>query len=153
MHPKSFPHRVAKTDQRKPGHFGNRSFGRRRKGAAMVEFAIVAPLLLLFFFAAFEFCRVSMVRHTVDNAVYESVRKGIIPGATAAEVRAQGGRVLATIGIKNFTIDVAPAVINDDTDEITVRIRVPLQDNTFIPPTFFKSHVTDRTLTMVREGR
>lgn len=119
----------------------------------MVEFAIVAPLLFLFFFAAFEFCRVAMVRHTVDNAVYESVRTGIIPGATVAEVRAQGNRVLSTIGIKNSTIDVTPAVIADDTEEITVRIQVPLQDNTFIPPTFFKSHVTDRTLTMVREGR
>jgi Flp pilus assembly protein TadG len=119
----------------------------------MVEFAIVAPLLFLFFFTAFEFCRVAMVRHTVDNAVYESVRKGIIPGATASEVRDRGERVLSTVGIQNFTIDVTPAVINDDTDDITVRIRVPLRENTFIPPTFFEDLVTDRTLTMVREGR
>lgn len=119
----------------------------------MVEFAIVAPLLFLFFFTAFEFCRVSMIRHTVDNAVYESVRKGIIPGATAAEVRAQGNLVLSTIGIRNFTIDVTPAVIRQDSDEITVRIQVPLDQNTFIPPVFFQNLVTDRSLTMVREGR
>ena len=129
------------------------AMGRRRDGAAMVEFAIVAPLLFLFFFTAFEFCRVAMIRHTVDNAVYESVRRGIIPGATADEVRAQGDLVLSTIGIQNFTIDVTPAVIRQDTDEIAVRIQVPLNQNTFIPAVFFKDLVTDRSLTMVREGR
>lgn len=119
----------------------------------MVEFAIVAPLLFLFFFTAFEFCRVAMIRHTVDNAVYESVRKGIIPGATVGEIRAQGDLVLSTIGIRNFTIDVTPSVITQETDELTVRIQVPLDQNTFIPPVFFQNLVTDRSLTMVREGR
>ncbi len=48
----------------------------------MVEFAIVAPLLFFLFFASMEFCRVAMIRHTADNAVYEGCRVGIIPGAT-----------------------------------------------------------------------
>ena len=61
----------------------------RRTGAVMVEFVIVAPLLFLFFFAAFEFCRVAMIRHTADNAVYEGARIGIIPGATADEAAAR----------------------------------------------------------------
>ncbi len=55
----------------------------------MVEFAIVAPLLFLFFFAAMEFCRVAMIRHTADNAVYEGCRVGIIPGATVDEAKAE----------------------------------------------------------------
>ena len=62
-----------------------RSNSRVRRGAAMSEFAIVAPLLFLFFFAAFEFCRVAMIRHTADNAVYEGCRAGVIPGATTGE--------------------------------------------------------------------
>lgn len=119
----------------------------------MVEFAVVAPLLFLFFFAGFEFCRVAMIRHTVDNAVYESIRRGIIPGATAGEVRARAESVLSTIGVNATNIQVIPAVINDDTEELTVRIRVQLDENTFVPAQFFLGRELERELTMAREGR
>ena len=119
----------------------------------MVEFAVVAPLLFMFFFAGFEFCRASMIRHTVDNATYESVRRGIIPGATAGEVRAEAERVLSTIGVSATELQVIPAVINDDTSELTVRIRVRLDENTFVPALFFVGREFERELTMTREGR
>ena len=57
-----------------------------RRGAAAVEFAMTAGLAFFFFFAALEFCRVSMMRHTVQNALYEGARIGIVPGATASDV-------------------------------------------------------------------
>ncbi|TWT97463.1 TadE-like protein [Neorhodopirellula pilleata] len=135
--------------------FAHRSTHRRgdRTGAVMVEFAVVAPLLFMFFFAGFEFCRVSMIRHTVDNATYESVRRGIIPGATAGEVRAEAERVLSTIGVSATDLQVIPAVINDDTSELTVRIRVRLDENTFVPALFFVGKEFERELTMTREGR
>ncbi len=41
---------------------------RARRGATLVEFALVVPILFLLFFAAVEFARVAMIRHTVDNA-------------------------------------------------------------------------------------
>jgi len=124
-----------------------------RRGAVAVEFAIVAPLLFLFFFAGFEFCRVAMIRHTVDNAVYEGARRGIIPGGTAGEVRTEAERVLSTIGLSSFNLQVIPAVIDDDTDEVTVRVQIPLDANTFVPASFFVGKQLDRELTMRREGR
>ena len=57
-----------------------------RPGAVLVEMAITSSLAFLFFFAALEFCRVAMIRHTVENALYEGARTGIVPGATTAEV-------------------------------------------------------------------
>ena len=69
----------------------------------MVEFAIVAPILFLFFFAAFEFCRASMIRHTADNAVYEGARAAIIPGATAGEAQAEASLILNSLGLTNTT--------------------------------------------------
>ncbi|WP_236624603.1 TadE/TadG family type IV pilus assembly protein [Rhodopirellula sp. SWK7] len=125
----------------------------KRTGAVAVEFAVVAPLLFLFFFAGFEFCRVAMIRHTVDNAVYEGARRGIVPGGTNAEVRAETERVLSTIGLQNFTLNVTPAVIDDDTDDVTVRLTVPLDVNTFVPAQFFVGKEIQRELTMRREGR
>ena len=124
---------------------------RQRQGAAMIEFAIVAPLLFLFFFAAFEFCRAAMVRHTVDNAVYEAARVAIIPGATAAEARDTATRILSSIALNNATINIQPTVINRDTEDVTVTITVPYDQNSFVPHQFVGGDYVGQ-LTMVREG-
>jgi len=127
--------------------------GNARRGTVMVEFAVVAPLLFLFLFAGFEFCRVAMIRHTVDNAIYEGARRGIIPGGTSAEVTAEAERVLSTIGLTTFSLNVSPALIDDTVDEITVRLTVPLDANTFVPAQYFIGQEITRELTMRREGR
>lgn len=124
-----------------------------RHGTVAVEFAIVAPILFLFFFAAFEFSRVAMIRHTADNAAYEGARQGIIPGATRAEVEAEATRVLSTIGITVFDVDVTPRRIDDDTREVTVRVTVPVAANSFVPAQYFIGQNIRRELTMVREGQ
>ena len=124
----------------------------QRKGAAMVEFAIVAPLLFLLFFASMEFCRVAMIRHTADNAVYEGCRAGIIPGATTAEVTAETQLILNSLGLTNVTIAVTPPVIDKDTDEVTVRVDVPLDDNSFVTNQFVAGRTVVRQLTLRREG-
>lgn len=125
---------------------------RKRRGAAMVEFAIVAPILFLFFFAAFEFCRANMIRHTADNAVYEGARMGILPGSTAAEAQQEARRLLNTLGLQNFDVQVTPSVLQDDTEQITVRAEVPLDGNSFLPTQYFTGRVIAREITMTREG-
>jgi len=124
----------------------------QRNGAAMVEFAIVAPLLFFLFFASMEFCRVAMIRHTADNAVYEGCRVGIIPGATHAEVQAETQLILNSLALTNVGISVTPAVIDKDTDEVTVRVVVPLDDNSFVPNQFVAGRSVTRELTLRREG-
>ncbi len=133
------------------GNRVNRRPGRRRRGSAMVEFAIVAPLLFFFFFAAFEFCRVAMIRHTVDNAVYEGCRKAIVPGGTANDARAAANNVLGTLGLQKATVSVSPAKLNNQTPELTMTIEVSLDANTFVPPQFTGGRKIIRTLTMKRE--
>ena len=118
----------------------------------MVEFAICVPLVFLLFFAAMEFCRVAMIRHTADNAVYESCRVGIIPGATVAEVQAEATRVMGTVGAVNVDLTISPPVIDRETEEVTVRVEVPLDDNSFVPNQFVTGRSIIRELTMRREG-
>ncbi len=60
----------------------------RRSGASAVEFALCAPLLFLLVFAAWEFSRANMILNTMENAAYEGCRRGIVPGASANDVRA-----------------------------------------------------------------
>jgi len=123
-----------------------------RCGAVMVEMALTVGLAFFFFFAALEFCRVSMIRHSAEHALYEGARQGIIPGATTAKVRSTSQRILRTIGISGATIDVTPAVLLNDTPEVSVRLRIPLDRGLFAPAFFFIGKTLDRTLVMKREG-
>jgi Flp pilus assembly protein TadG len=116
-----------------------------------MEFAIVAPLLFFFFFAAFEFCRVAMIRHTVDNAVYEGCRQAVVPGASAESARQTAESILATLGLNASTVTVTPAVIDNRTPEVTLTVDVDLQRNTFVPPQFTGGRRVTRTLTLQRE--
>jgi len=129
-----------------------KQIAQRRRGAVAVEMAVVTGLAFFFFFAALEFCRVSMMRHTVEHALYEGARQGIVPGATAAEVQSKAQNVLRTIGIRSATIDVTPVAISSLTPEVSVRIRMPLDQNLFAPAFFFRGRALDRTIVMQREG-
>src|SRR3989304_7544629 len=87
---------------------------RTRAAAVVVEFAICAPILFLFFFASLEFSRVNMIRQSVENAVYEGARRGIVPGATADNCRASALTVLNSISASGATIRGTPAANTQD---------------------------------------
>jgi Flp pilus assembly protein TadG len=122
-----------------------------RIGAVVVEFAICAPLLFMFFFASLEFSRVNMIRQSVENAVYEGARRGIVPGATAANCRDSAQSVLNTVFARNATINVTPSVITKDTSEVTVAISVPVNSNSWVLPTFFRNRTISGSMTLKRE--
>jgi hypothetical protein len=116
-----------------------------------VELALTIGLAFFFFFAAFEFCRVSMIGHTAENAIYEGARAGITPGATVGEVEAETRRILSTIGVRNVSVSVVPAAIANDTPALSVSVNVPIEENLFSPVNFFAGKSIQRTFTMQRE--
>ena len=124
---------------------------RGRSGAVVVEFAICVPILFLFFFAALEFSRVNMIRQTIENATYEGSRRGIVPGATAADCRNAAQLVLNTVSTNDATITVTPSVITPDTSKVTVTISVPVDSNSWITPLFFENKTLTNSMTMRRE--
>jgi Flp pilus assembly protein TadG len=124
---------------------------RVRRGAVVVEFALCAPLLFMFFFAALEFGRVNMIRQSIENAVYEGCRRGIVPGATAENCRAAAQAVLNTVSVNAATVTVTPSVITDDTPEVTVAISVPINSNSWVAPFFFRDRTLSNSMTLRRE--
>ena len=60
---------------------------RRRRGAAAIEFALVAPLFLLFIFAMIEFGRMMMVQQVLIQASRDGARHAIVNGATVEDTR------------------------------------------------------------------
>ena len=125
---------------------------KKHAGAMLVEFAIVVPALILIFFAGFEFCRVAMVRHTVDNAVYAGCRVGSVAGATAQDAEAEARRVLHSIGVDKAHVDVTPKTFGMATKEVSVSIEVPLDQNSLVPNQFVSGKTIRRKLTLQREG-
>lgn len=121
------------------------------RGAAAVEFALCAPILFMMFFAALEFSRVHMLRQSVENAVYEGSRRGIVPGATADDCRAAAQLILNTVSANDAQIDVSPAVLDDDVPEVTVSIEVPMDSNSWVTPLFFSGKKIAGSMSLRRE--
>ncbi len=107
-----------------------------RRGAVLVEFAIIAPVFFLIIMALFEFSWLNVVRHTADNAAYEASRAAMVPGATAAEAITEANRILSVIGVRGATVTVNPAVLDDSAAQVTVSVSIPISQNSLIIPTF-----------------
>ncbi len=70
----------------------------RRRGAAIVEFAVVLPLLLLLLFGIIEFGWLFMVRQTLVNAAREGCRVAVLRTSTDADVATRIQEVMDPFG-------------------------------------------------------
>ena len=121
---------------------------KKRRGAALVEFAIVFPLVLLIFAGMIEISRVLLLQHSADTASYEGARSAMVPGATVGEATQAARDLLLAAGLKSATVTVTPLVITEATPLITVRVEIPISPNAWISPSWFKESkvVSETTL-------
>jgi len=80
-----------------------RRAGDRRRGAAIVEFAVVLPLLLVLLFGIIDFGWVFMVRQTLTNAAREGCRVAVLKTATADDVLDRVREVMSSTGYAEGT--------------------------------------------------
>jgi Flp pilus assembly protein TadG len=85
-----------------------RRTSKRRRGAAVVEFALVAPVFILLVFGILEYGRVVMVQQVLANAAREGVRVGVLDGATGTSVATTVNDYLHGAGLPNATVTVDP---------------------------------------------
>ena len=123
----------------------------KRMGVVAVEFAITAPILFLVFFAMIEFARFNMIRHGMDSAVYEGARRGIVPGATADDVKSATETILRAVSTTDATVTVVPGVLTPETTQVTVTVEVPFDSNGWVVPSFFEGTTLSRSCTLSRE--
>ncbi len=123
----------------------------QRRGAVMVETAVVFPVVVLFFFAQFELVRLNNIRNTVYLAAYEGAREGMLPGATVAEVESKTNAILASASAINSTVTVNPNPITDTDPSITVTVSVPLDDNSWTVPIYSAGKTLTASVTLTRE--
>ena len=122
-----------------------------RSGAAAVEFALTAPILILFLFAALEFGRYNMIQQTANNAAFEAARACVVPGATASNGQTAGQNVLNDVGIKGAVVTISPATITTTTTTVTATVTIPVTSNLWIAPLFCTSTSTSKSCTLTCE--
>lgn len=118
--------------------------GAARRGTSTVEFALVAPVFLLFLMGILEFGRVMMVQNVLITAAREGARAAIISGATADSVEEKANDYAATCGVSGTTTTVDPADLSDATTEtpITVTVSVNFNDVSWLPAPWFLDNQT-----------
>jgi Flp pilus assembly protein TadG len=76
---------------------------RRRLGTAVVEMAVVTPLLITMLFGIIEFGYAFTVRQSLVTAAREGARVAALPGSSATDVQARIDSYLNPIGLKAKT--------------------------------------------------
>ena len=139
--------------------FRHKTNRRCREGATTVEFAFVAPAVLLLVFVCFEFLRVQMMQNMADIASYEACRFVMVPGADLEEGVAEAGKYLNFLGTRNVTVTVTPfedgvaqSDIDDYTTEVQVEIGIPIRGNSVILSQFFGNGTIESSTTLAFEG-
>ena len=117
-----------------------------------MEFALVAPLLFLFLFAAIDIARANIIRSTAENAVYEGARASIIPGATPEKIEAVTREVLDILAIHNAVVTITPTTITSATPAVTVQVDIPLASNLYASSNFLSSATISRSCNLSREN-
>ena len=103
-----------------------------RRGAAAVEFALIAPLAFSFFAAIIIFAQAYLLRDTAQHAAYEGARSVIMPGASRPTAEAAAQRILNTVGARSATVDVQPQNLTTSTRNVTVTVQIPMGENLWI---------------------
>lgn len=123
----------------------------RRKGAALVEFAVVLPIIFVLFFSIVSISRVLLLQHTADTAAYEAARAAMVPGATSTEAILEAENLLDAAEINSATITVDPQSITQETAFVTVAVEIPVEQNSWVLPDQFSSHILRSEVTLLTE--
>lgn len=129
-----------------------RSCRRNRRGAAVVEFAIVAPVFFLLVFGMIEYGRMVMVQQVITNASREGARRAVLDGVTDADVSAAVNSYLAnaTVSGATTTVTTTPPVPPDVADARTVTVTIPFSQVSWLPSPMFLGSTTLRASTTMR---
>ena len=113
-------------------HFARLKVKRRRRGDAIVEFAILAPILVLILFGVLEMGRVVDAWLVVHNAAREGARAGVLvdpdPAAQTAAQNAANAYLTSGLGVRGdiASASVPSVVVTPDNVQVTTRADVEL---------------------------
>lgn len=125
---------------------------RHRRGATAVEFAVVAPVLILFILGIIEFGRAIMVQQALTNASREGARQAVLDGSTTANVTAVVTNYLSGGSIHGATVAVSPNPPSSAGfgQTVSVTVSVPFNQVSWLPTPMFVGGRTIRATSAMR---
>lgn len=94
---------------------------RRRRGSAVMDAALVFPILISLTFGSVEFGHFFFTKHTFQGAAREGARAGITPGATNGDVTTAVNQTMNAAGFTNtqYTVQIRNATDTANLDVST----------------------------------
>ena len=123
----------------------------RRRGAAALEFAVCAPVLLTFVFGIIEFARAVQLQQSVRQAAFEGARAGVALDADASDAVAAATADLAAVGITDATITVTPNPLFYYSPSVTVTASARPATSGWLLKFFNRSSTISGSITLIRE--
>lgn len=113
---------------------------KHRRGAAAVEFAIIAPVFFLLILGMVEIGRAVMVQQIITNASREGARLAVLPGETNANVISRVDDILMDSGVSGANTEIlgeSDSALNIQDvaygDVVKVRVTVPFSKVSWLP--------------------
>lgn len=148
--------------QRSPGHRSPVARGGARRGAIIVEMAIVMPFLVLLLLGICEIGQAMRVHSYLSEASRQGCATGSLPGTSNVDVvedvrNSLSGLKLsfATAQITIKVNDVAGNVVKARrNDKITVTVTIPMSEAAWTGSSFFvpRHSIRSQTTVMLRQG-
>lgn len=127
----------------------------RRRGQVAVEFAMVAPIIFLFTFAAVEFGRAFLAIHCMEGAAHDACRVAIIEGSSESDVEETCAARLRTGGITEYEASLTPGSLatTEQWAPVTVSITTNYSDISWLPvPKYLGDIQLSASCTLPREA-
>lgn len=124
-----------------------------RRGTAVVEAAVVAPLMILSMFGMMEVGYAFMVKQNVTLAAREGARAAALPGGTMTDVTTAVDQAMQAANLTGYTMTTNLASLGPTDVDVWVEVSIPLNRATFTGSMLGGGsyNITSRT-TMRREG-
>ncbi len=124
-----------------------------KRGAAVVEFAIVLPVFVLILFGTIEACSMIFLQQSLKMAAYEGARVAIVPTTRSSDVESAANQILTPRHIQNASISVTP---NDFQSApygtfVRVSVSVPCLSNSVIPSSLYSPRTLTGNVEMMKE--
>jgi Flp pilus assembly protein TadG len=134
--------------------------GGKRPAAAVVEFAVIAPIMILVLVGAVEVARAIQVKVALSDAVRDGCRLAAEPRSDNSAVQKRVSGVLSESGIDPAEATVAVKINNvagdvktaKEGDRISVSVMIPLKTIGWVGPMIFPADAKQtETLSMMRQ--
>ncbi len=119
----------------------------QRRGGAMVEMAVIIPVLIVFLLGSVEIGRAVMVKHVLEEAARAGCRVAVAEYSDKADVTEIVKSAMDMANLSGYTVTVSPDPPTElgPFETVSVNVSVPYTDVSWFAPSF----MTDKTLTGV----